>query len=625
MTEEAAAQMEESKETEDVQEVSGQISVTAEDMLPIIKKWLYSEHDIFLRELVSNAMDAVTKHQHLCFSGEAPQKDVDYKIEIAINKSAGTIHVKDNGIGMTSEEVKKYITQLAFSGATEFFDKYHGKDESKQIIGHFGLGFYSAFMVAEKVEIKTLSYTEGETGVHWVCDGSTQYTIKEIPELKVHGTEIILHINDDSKNFLEETELREVLKRHSEFLPVSIFLNGTQTNTQKAIWMEQPTTLKDEDYQTFQDHIFPFHEKSLFHLHFNIDTPFQVRGILYFHKVKQSFESFKGRIKLFCNRVFVSDSIEDIFPSYLFMLQGVIDCPDVPLNVSRSALQGDPRIKKIGQHMVKKIADKLKQIFRKDREKYDEYWEDINPFVKFGLMQDEKFYERMNEFLIFRSANDDKYKTFQQYLEDNKEKNENTIFYATDVEAQASLLNLFKQEGREVLVMDEVIDSHLIQHLEIKNPEWKFARIDSDLHEGMVDKEKESTLVDQDNKTREQTIKEVFDRALGNDKITVRVEHLKTAEVSGMVLLSEHVRRFREISSAAMQQMPDLMEEHTLVVNAQHPVVQKVYELEQEKKDKQVELLCQHVHDLAQLSNKNFDPKKLNEFIQRSNEILGIL
>ena len=443
--------------------------------------------------------------------------------------------------------------------------------------------------------------------------------------LSTHGTEIILHINDDSKEFLQESELREVLKRHSEFLPVPIFLNGTQTNTQKAIWMEQPTTLKDEDYQKFQDHIFPFHEKSLFHLHFNIDTPFQVRGILYFHKVKQAFESFKGRIKLFSNRVFVSDSIEDIFPSYLFMLQGVIDCPDIPLNVSRSALQGDPRIKKIGQHIVKKIADKLKEIFRKDREKYNEYWEDINPFVKFGLMQDEKFYERVNEFLVFKSATDGSFKTIKEYLEQNQEKNENKIYYVTDVDSQASLLELFQKEGREALIMDEVIDAHLLQHLEIKNPDWKFARIDSDLHEDMVDKEKESTLVDQDNKTREQTIKDIFDRALGNEKVSVRVEHLKTNDVSAMVLLSEHIRRFREISSVAMQAAPELMDEHTLVVNAQHPVVQRIFDLNQEVKQEQVNLLCQHVHDLALLANKNFDPKKLNEFVQRSNEILGIL
>ena len=606
-------------------ETSGQISVTAEDMLPIIKKWLYSEHDIFLRELVSNAMDAITKHRHLSFTGEAKQTDVDYKIEIAINETNSTVHIKDNGIGMSAEEVRKYITQLAFSGANEFFDRYHGQDEGKQIIGHFGLGFYSSFMVSDKVEIKTLSYEAGATGVHWICDGSTNYTMTELPELTNHGTEIILHINNDSKDFLKESELRTVLKRHSEFLPVPIFLNGTQTNTQKAIWMEQPTSLSDEDYQKFQDHLFPFHEKSLFHLHFNIDTPFQVRGILYFHKVKQAFESFKGRIKLFSNRVFVSDSIEDIFPSYLFMLQGVIDCPDIPLNVSRSALQGDPRIKKIGQHVVKKIADRLKEIFRKDRPKYDEYWDDINPFVKFGLMQDEKFYERVNEYLIFKSAHDGSFKTIKEYLDQHQEKSGNKIYYVTDVESQASLLELFQKDGKEALIMDEVIDTHLMQHLEIKNPDWKFARIDSDLNEDMIDREKESTLVDQDNKTREQALKEIFDQSLANDKVTVRVEHLKTSDVSAMVLISEHMRRFREMSSIATQSVPELMEEHTLVVNAEHPVVQKLYNFHQDAQLEQVNLLCKHVHDLALLANKNFDPKKLNEFVQRSNAILGIL
>ncbi len=625
MSEQEAMEMEKENQEDLGSLETGKISVTADDMLPIIKKWLYSEHDIFLRELVSNAMDAITKHKHLSLAGEASQKDVDYKVEIAINESGKTLHIKDNGIGMSADEIKKYITQLAFSGASEFFEKYKGGDEKSQIIGHFGLGFYSSFMVADKVEIKSLSFREDAQAVHWICDGSTNYTLGDAEGLVSHGTEIILHINEDSEEFLKEAELRSVLSCYSEFLPVSIHLNGTHINTQKAIWVEQPTSLSDEDYQKFYDHVFPMHEKALFHLHFNLDSPFQVRGILYFHKIKQNFDSFKGRIKLYCNQVFVSDSIEEIFPSYFFMLQGVIDCPDIPLNVSRSALQGDPLIKKISQHIVKKIADKLKDFFKKDREKFETFWEDINPFVKFGVLQDERFFERVHEFVIYRSTLDGKYSTIKDYLERNKEKHENKIYYVSDEEGQLAYLELFKKEGREALIMDEVLDSHYIQHLEIKNPDWKFQRIDSDLDESLVDKDKESKIVDQDSRTREDSIKDAFIKALGNEKVAVRVEHLKSEDVSGMILFSEQMRRFQEMSSVAMQKAPEFLEEHTLVVNAENPIVQKVAQMSESMKTEEVTLVCQHVYDLALISQKNFDAKKMGEFVERSNKILHLL
>lgn len=603
----------------------GKISVTAEDMLPIIKKWLYSEHDIFLRELVSNAVDAITKHEHFTLTGEADQKDVEYKIEIAVNEANKTIHIKDNGIGMSAEEVKKYITQLAFSGATEFFEKYQGSDEASRMIGHFGLGFYSSFMVADKVEIKTLSFRKGSVPVQWICEGTTDYTMSEIEGIEHHGTEIILHINNESEEFLQTAALTSVIKRHSAFLPIPIMVNGEIINNQKPIWNSNPTELEDKDYEELFNHAFPLQDKPLFHLHFKIDTPFQVRGILYFQKVRQNFDSFKGRIKLYCNNVFVSDSIEDLFPSYLFMLQGFIDCPDIPLNVSRSSLQGDPRVKKIAQHMVKKIADKMKEIFRKDREAYENYWEDINPFVKFGCLQDDKFYERMEEYVIFKSSIENKYSTLKEYLERNKDKHENKIYYVSNFEEQHSYLELFKEQGIEVLLMDDALDSHYVQTLEMKSPEIKFARIDSELDDVLIDKDKQSQIVDQDNKTKEDSIREVFTGALNNEKVTVRVENLKSEEVSGMILLPEHIRRFREMSAVSQPEALQFIEEHTFVVNAQNPVVSKVIEMHKGLKHEETSLICQHLYDLALMSQKQFDGKKMASFVERSNKILNLL
>jgi molecular chaperone HtpG len=603
---------------------TGKISVTAENMLPIIKKWLYSEHDIFIRELVSNAMDAITKHKHLSLIGDAPQKDVDYRIEVATNESNKTIHIKDNGIGMTEEEVKKYIADIAFSGAAEFVERYKAGDESQQIIGHFGLGFYSSFMVADKVEVKTRSFKEDSKAVLWSCDGGTDYTIEELDENISHGTEIILHVNSESECFLKENELKSALKRHSEFLPVPIMFNGSKVNEQKPVWSEPTSSLKQEDYGSLYSHLFPFQEKPLFHIHFNIDTPFQIKGILYFQKVKKEYESFKGRIKLFCNHVFVSDSIEDLFPSYLFMLQGVLDCPDIPLNVSRSALQGDPRIRKIGALVTKKIADKLKEMFKKDREQYESFWPDINPFVKFAVLQDEKFYERVNEYVVFKTTEGDKYLTLAEYLEDCKEKHENKVYYVSDLQEQYSYVELFKSQDLNALVMDSVLDSHYVQHLEMKNPDVKFLRIDSELDEKLLDKDQSSKIVDQDNKTKEDKLKEIFSSAINKDKVTIRVEHLKSEDVSGMILLPEHLRRFQEMSALSMQQMPEFLEEHTFVINAENPIVKRVVEMRSSMREKEAAMICEHLYDLALMAHKQFEGQKMSNFIDRSNRILNI-
>lgn len=603
----------------------GKISVTAENILPIIKKWLYSEHDIFIRELVSNAMDAITKHKHLSLTGEASQKDVEYKIRVTINDAAKTISIRDNGLGMSGDEIKRYIAEVAFSGATEFVNKYKGAQETQQIIGHFGLGFYSSFMVADKVEVRSRSFREGEVAVCWSCDGSTSYTLDEISDFEGHGTEITLYINSESEEFLKEWELKNAMRRHSGFLPVPLFLNENQINEQPAIWNSQPNTLKDEDYEKLYQNMFPFQEKPLFHIHFNLDSPFQLRGILWFQKMKKEFESFKGRIKLFCNQVFVSDAIEDIFPNYLFMLQGVIDCPEIPLNVSRSALQGDPRVKKIGQHIVKKIADKLKDMHRQDQEKFESLWNDISPFVKFGVIQDEKFAERVSDLVIFQSTPDRKFTSIKDYLEKNHSKHENKVYYCSDTASQSSSLELFQKQGIEVLIMDNPIDVHYMQHMEMHNKDWKFLRIDSELDDVLLDKDKKSTIVDKDNKTREDNLKEVFESALKDGKVSIRVENLKSPEVSGMILLPEHMRRYRDMSAFASQKLPETMEEHTFVINAQNPVVNKVLTMKDSSKGEEAHMVARHLYDLALISQRNFDPAKMADFVERSNKILSLI
>ncbi len=603
----------------------GKISVTAENILPIIKKWLYSEHDIFIRELVSNAMDAITKHKHLSLMGEAPQKDVPYKIEIVTSDSEKTIRIRDNGVGMSAEEIKRYIAEVAFSGASEFVNKYKGASEAQQIIGHFGLGFYSSFMVADKVEVISKSFREDEPAVRFICDGTTSYTLETLEESREQGTEILLHINEESVNFLNDWELQTALVRHSGFLPVPISLNGKRINEQPAIWMSQPNTLKDEDYGKLFEHWFPMQEKPLFHIHFNLDTPFQLRGILWFPRIRRDFESFKGRIKLFCNQVFVSDNIEDIFPTYLFMLQGVIDCPDIPLNVSRSSLQGDPRVKKIGQHIAKKIADRLKEMARKEPEHYQEVWADIHPFVKFGILQDDKFAERVEDVVIFKTSHESGYTNLKDYLERAKEKHENKVFYASDMVSQASYLELYKSQGLEVLTLDDMIDTHFIQHLEMKGEGLTFTRIDSDLDQSFVDEDKKSKLVDQDNKTREDRLKEVFEKALGNDKITVRVENLKSDGVSGMILLPEHIRRFRDMNSLSQRVEPKFLEDHTFVINAQSPAMDKVLNLAGGMREEDATLVARHLYDLALLSQRALQPEKMNEFVERSNRIVNLL
>lgn len=600
----------------------GTISVEMENIFPIIKKWLYSDKEIFLRELVSNAMDAINKLKHLEVIKEFKGHDQEYQIEIKINKNDGTLSVIDNGIGMTAEEIKKYINQVAFSGAEDFLKKYKTGEESSQIIGHFGLGFYSSFMVSDKVEIDSLSYQEGSTPAKWVCDGSPEFTISKGTRDKI-GTEVKLYISKDERDFLEETRIKHILKTYSDFLPVPIKIGSEIVNKQKPLWDQSPTSLKNDDYINFYHYLYPFSDDPLFWIHLNVDYPFNLKGILYFPKIKHEFEVLKGKIKLYCNKVFVTDNIEDIVPQFLTNLQGALDCPDIPLNVSRSMLQNDPYVRKISTHITKKVGDKLKELYQEDKDKYIKYWEDIHPFIKFGIMSDDKFYEQTKDIVIFKSSTGE-YTTIKDYLERNKEKNKNRVYYTSDAISQSTYLNLFKSQGLEVLTMDTLIDSHFVQFMEMKNNDIKFARIDSDISEDLVDKEAESKILDpKTHKTFNQTIEDIFRKNLDIPRLKIKVENLKSEDIPAMIILPEQMRRLKEMTLLIHKKTTDFLEEHTLVVNASNPVVKNLKKLSESfNKHEKVKLICDQIYDLALISQKNFDEKIIERFIDRSNKVL---
>ncbi|MCC7430649.1 molecular chaperone HtpG, partial [bacterium] len=513
----------------------GSISVHTENILPIIKKWLYADTDIFLRELVSNSHDAIAKLKHLSLTQEY-KGEKDFKITVKLDTNAKTITISDNGIGMTADEVKKYINQVAFSGAEEFAKKYQGGDSQKQLIGHFGLGFYSAFMVAEKVELISLSYKEESQAIKWVSVGTTEFEITG-SERSEHGTDVILHLSEDALEFNSEFRIREILGKYCKFIPIPIEFNGSKINEKEALWTKSPTNLEEKDYVEFYDYLYPYSDKPLFWIHLNLDFPINLTGILYFPKLKHEFDSSKGHIKLYCNEVYVSDNCQDLIPQFLTVLQGAIDSPDIPLNVSRSALQNDPNVRKLATHIQKKVADKLNELFRKDKEQFVKFWEDISPFVKFGVLSDEKFYEQVKEIVLFKSTKGD-FVTIEEYLERNKEKNKNKVFYVSNEVTQSSYLRLFKEQDLEALFMDSEIDTHYVQHLEMKNHEVSFARVDSDVSEQLVDRGKTEIIDAVTNKTSNQIIEEIFRHNLKVDGLTIKVENLKTEEVPAMVILS---------------------------------------------------------------------------------------
>jgi molecular chaperone HtpG len=639
----------------------GTISIHTENIFPIIKKSLYSDHQIFFRELVSNAVDAIQKLNMVSRAGEYSGDIGEPEIVITIDKDKKTLAISDNGIGMTAEEVKKYINQVAFSSAEEFIHKYEGKSD-QPIIGHFGLGFYSSFMVAKQVEIDTLSYQEGATAVHWTCDGSPAFTLDESSR-STRGTTITLTLEGEEEEFLEPARINNLVKTYCDFMPVAIKMDGEVLNRQKAPWRESATNLTEDDYLEFYRYLYPFQEEPILWVHLNTDYPFIINGILYFPKMRPDVDVTKGQLKLFCNQVFVSDNCEEIIPQFLMPMRGVIDSTDIPLNVSRSALQGDRTVRKIGDYIAKKVGDRLKELYRQNREQYINAWKDLSTFIKFGVINDEKFKKQVQDIIVFRStaklgepapavevqtAEGDAwadvssntstlpYTTLKEYLERNAERHNNRVFYSTDETTQATYIQLHKNQGLEVLFMDSFIDTHFINFLEREYPDVKFTRVDSDLDDTLLEQDKSGEIVDpKTNKTKSETIKEIFEKSLNKPKLNIRTEALKSDDPQGtppaMVLLPEILRRLREMNAMMQQQNADFPEEHILLVNTSHPLIQNLANLNQGsiiQEDGQssaeplVKMICQHVYDLALMTQKGFDAEGMKSFVERSNEVL---
>ena len=683
-------------------EKRGSLSINSENIFPIIKKWLYSDHDIFARELISNGCDAITKLKKLDVMGEYTLPD-NYKAEVhvIVNPEEKTLKFVDTGLGMTADEVEEYITQIAFSGATEFLSKYKDKTTDDQIIGHFGLGFYSAFMVADEVQIDTLSYKEGATPVHWTCDGGTEYEMQDGNKTTV-GTEITLFLNDESTEFANEYRMREVIEKYCSFMPVNIYLekeNAPQEyetieeselrdddvvvehihedakteekendkgekevvevspakdkvkinkrpvslSDPEPLWMKHPNNCTDEEYKEFYRKVFMDYKEPLFWIHLNMDYPFNLKGILYFPKINTEYDSIEGTIKLYNNQVFIADNIKEVIPEFLLLLKGVIDCPDLPLNVSRSALQNDGFVKKISEYITKKVADKLTGMCKTDRESYEKYWDDISPFIKYGCIKDSKFADKMNDYILFKNI-DGKYLTLKDCIEENKKPEETanaeeaadtkeekkdasdekkapektTIFYVTDEVQQSQYINMFREAGKDAVVLKHNIDSAFISHLEQKDQEIQFKRIDADLSEELRE----------DGATDEETSKnltEVFRKALKNEKLEVKVENLKNEKVAAMMTLSEESRRMQDMMKMYnMYGMDPSMfgGQETLVLNAKHPLVQFIAG---NKDSEKTPVICEELYDLAMLSHKQLSPEEMTRFVQRSNEILLML
>ncbi|MBD2084936.1 MULTISPECIES: molecular chaperone HtpG [unclassified Coleofasciculus] len=660
----------------------GTITIHTENIFPIIKKSLYTDHEIFLRELVSNAVDAIQKLKMVSFAGEFTGELGAPEIKIAIDKDKKTLSISDNGIGMTAEEVKKYINQVAFSSAEEFIQKYKANAD-QQIIGHFGLGFYSSFMVAQKVEIDTLSYQQGAQAVHWSCDGSPVFQLEDSPKTE-RGTTITLTLQDEEVEYLEAMRIRQLVKTYCDFMPVAIQLDGETINRQKAPWKESPQNLTKEDYLEFYRYLYPFQEEPLLWVHLNTDYPFILNGILYFPKLKPDVDTTKGQIKLFCNQVFVSDHCEEVIPKFLLPLRGVIDSTDIPLNVSRSSLTNDRTVRRIADYIAKKVGDRLKELYRENRGEYIRCWQDVGTFVKFGSLNDDKFKKQVEDILIYRTtanltpatpetpqpdipsvevqsqegdvwqevtpsqtsassplspqseALTTNYTTLKEYLERNKDRHENRVFYCTDEVSQATYVGLHKNQGLEVLFMDSFIDSHFISFLEHEHPNVKFSRVDSDLDQTLLDQDKAGEIVDpKTNKTRSEQIKELFQKALNKPKLNIRTEALKSDDPQGtppaMVLLPEVLRRLREMNALMQQQNVEFPEEHTLVVNTAHPLIQNLVQLSQgsiiqgegqSPTGDLANLMCQHIYDLALMAQKGFDAEGMKSFVERSNQVL---
>ena len=648
---------------------NGNLSINSENIFPVIKKWLYSDHDIFVRELISNGCDAVTKLKKLSLMGEFDEPDEPYRIDVTTSANDKTITFTDNGIGMTEEEVEKYINQIAFSGAEAFLEQYKDKATEEQIIGHFGLGFYSAFMVADKVTIETKSYKDGEDAVYWECEDGLEYSMKKCIKAD-RGTTITLYLNEDSYEFANEYRIKEVIDKYCSFMPVEIYYTNadepqedpkdatvdvdakevsdtadnaedskgpdaddTKTeekkpeapkplNTTTPLWAKHPNDCTDEEYKEFYRKVFHDYKEPLFWIHLNMDYPFNLKGILYSPKINTQYDNLEGTIKLYNNQVFVADNIKEVIPEFLMLLKGCIDCPDLPLNVSRSALQNDGFVKKISDYITKKVADKLSGMYKTHREDYEKYWDDINPFIKFGCLKDLKFLDKMKDFCIYKNLAG-KYITLPEYLEAGKEKYENKVFYVTDEQAQSQYINMFKAEGMDALIMTQTIDSPFITLLEQKNENVHFYRIDAELSDNFVGEE----LSEETAKEYKDKLTATFEKALDMKNLNVKVESLKDENTSSILTQPEETRRMQEMMKMyGMAGMDPSMfgqgEGETLILNSNNKLVK--YVLDNPDSDNTATICCQ-LYDLAVLANRPLSAEAMTKFIARSNEILGIL
>ena len=609
------------------------MSIHSENLFPIIKKWLYSDHDIFVRELVSNATDAITKLKKLALIGEfnAPE-DEKYSVQVEISPSQKVITITDNGIGMTEDEIDEYINQIAFSGAQDFIEKYKDKASDDQIIGHFGLGFYSAFMVADKVTIDTLSYKEGAKAVKWSSDGGTEYEMGESDRTE-RGTSITLYLNDESHEFANAYRVREVLEKYCSFMPVEIFLkdldekveeNPEKENEKKEepkpindihpLWNRHPNECSKEDYIAFYQKVFHDYKEPLFWIHLNMDYPFHLKGILYFPKIGNQYESIEGTIKLYNTQVFIADNIKEVIPEFLMLLKGVIDCPDLPLNVSRSALQNDGFVKKISDYITKKVADKLVGMCKVDRESYEKYWDDLSPFIKFGCLKDEKFEEKMKDSILFKDL-DDKYTTLRDLCGEEQEK---TLYYVTDVNEQSQYIKMFKEAGKNAVILSDVIDSAFIGQMEYKNKGLKFLRIDADIQAAL--KQEDS---DEETKKKYDEVAKKVKEEIGDEKLNVEIQTLQNNSITSMITLSEESRRMQDMMKQyAMPGMNSAMFDNggrTLVLNVSHPLVKQLVE---NTECENFALLSEQLYDLASLGHGSLSPERLEKFIQRTNELM---
>jgi molecular chaperone HtpG len=602
---------------------NGTINVSTENIFPIIKKFLYSDHEIFLRELVSNSVDACKKLQALRALGEAPASDEQHKVEVVLDKESKTIKIIDNGIGMTADEVEKYINQIAFSGAEEFLNKYKDKTDTQGIIGHFGLGFYSAFMVASKVEIETLSFKPDSKAVHWTCDGSPNYSLTEIEKATV-GTTITLNIAEDSEEFLETARINNLLSKYCKFLPVNVEFEGKLINNTSPAWTKKPADLIEEDYKNFYRELYPMSfDEPLFHIHLNVDYPFNLTGILFFPQLKKNFEPQKDKIQLYSNQVFVTDSVENIVPEFLTMLKGVLDSPDIPLNVSRSYLQSDANVKKISNHITKKVADKLEEMYKKDRPDFENKWNDISVFVKYGMISEDKFYDKANKFFLFKNV-DSKLFSIEEYAEKIKEshkdkENKVVYLYANNQIEQHTFIESAKERGYDVLLMDGPFDSHFINFLESKIENSKFVRVDGDSIEKLI--EKDIPVPAKLSEDEQNNLKSLFETVVEKEKFTVAIENLQETDQPMLITQPEFMRRMKEMNQfgGGMSFMGTMPEMFNLVVNANHPIMSKILS---EKDDSKKQDLLKQTTDLALLSQNMLKGEELSKFIKRSLQMI---